>query len=116
MPDILLVEDSVVDVEIMREALTDLDFKGNLHVVEDGEVALQFLRKEENFQSVTRPDIVLLDLNLPKVNGQEVLQSASRPYRCSCSPRRVPISMSKPPTVWGQTATFKSQAVTTNSC
>mgnify|MGYP001569239482 CR=1 FL=1 len=72
--EILLVEDNPGDVRLAREALKDGKVLNNLMVAEDGEVALQMLRKEGKYRDSTTPDIVLLDLNLPKKDGLEVLQ------------------------------------------
>lgn len=72
---ILLVEDNPGDVRLTQEALKQSDFLTNLQVVGDGEEALKFLRKENNFAHVFTPDLVLLDLNLPKKNGFEVLET-----------------------------------------
>lgn len=69
-PRILLVEDSPTDVELTREVIThDLD------VVTDGEEALRFLRGEGERAGAARPDLVLLDLNLPRMSGLEVLRA-----------------------------------------
>lgn len=71
--DILLVEDNEGDVRLTREALNLTKFYNKLHVVEDGEEAMAFLRKEGKFANAPCPDIILLDLNLPKKDGREVL-------------------------------------------
>ncbi len=70
---ILLVEDSPTDVLLAREALEGAKILIDLHVVSDGVEAMQFLRGEAPFQSAIRPDLVLLDLNLPRKDGREVL-------------------------------------------
>jgi CheY-like chemotaxis protein len=70
---ILLVEDSPDDVELTREALTDAKLLMELSVVEDGNEALDFLRKSGKHQGARRPDMILLDLNLPGRDGREVL-------------------------------------------
>ncbi len=71
--EILLVEDSPSDVLIAREALSEARLINTIHVAEDGVQAMQFLRREEPFASAPRPDLILLDLNLPRKNGREVL-------------------------------------------
>lgn len=73
MVEILLVEDNPGDADLARETLTNSKIKNNLHVVTDGEKAMDFLRKQGSYASVPRPDIILLDLNLPRKDGREVL-------------------------------------------
>ena len=70
--EILLVEDNPGDVRLTREALKD-SAAINLHVVQDGEKALAFLRQVGQYAEAPRPDLILLDLNLPRKNGREVL-------------------------------------------
>ncbi|WP_414575825.1 response regulator [Anabaena sp. CCY 9402-a] len=70
---VLLVEDNPGDVELTRIALEDSKISVNLNVVEDGVEAMAFLRKQEQYADVPHPDIVLLDLNLPRKDGREVL-------------------------------------------
>ncbi|OGD53025.1 response regulator [Candidatus Bathyarchaeota archaeon RBG_13_38_9] len=71
--EILLVEDSAGDIRLTREAFKDGKVRNKLHVVRDGVEAMVFLHKEGKYSDVPRPDIILLDLNLPKKNGREVL-------------------------------------------
>jgi len=71
--EILLVEDSPADVLITREAFIQAKMINPLHVVKDGVQALAFLRQEGEYASTPRPDLILLDLNLPRKNGREVL-------------------------------------------
>lgn len=71
--EILLVEDSPADILITREAFQDARLMNTIHVVEDGVKALEFLRREGTYASAPRPDLILLDLNLPRKNGREVL-------------------------------------------
>src|SRR5574341_952327 len=70
---ILLVEDNPGDVRLTREAFKDGKVANTIHVVEDGEQALAYLRKQGKYADAQRPDIILLDLNLPKKDGKEVL-------------------------------------------
>ena len=72
--EILLVEDSPSDVALTREALVESGLRNNLHVVTDGESALDFMYHRGIYIDAPRPDLVLLDLNLPRRNGREVLQ------------------------------------------
>ncbi len=71
--DILLIEDSPADVRLTREALKEARVLNALHVVQDGIAALAFLRKQGQYAGSPRPDLILLDLNLPKKDGREVL-------------------------------------------
>ena len=70
---ILLVEDNLGDIRLTREALKESKISNSLHVVRDGVETFAFLRKEGIFKGVSRPDIIFLDLNLPKKDGREVL-------------------------------------------
>ena len=71
--EILLVEDNPGDVELTREALDDAKVANRLHVVDDGADAVEFLFRRGKFANAPRPDIILLDLNLPKKDGRQVL-------------------------------------------
>jgi len=71
--EVLLVEDSPGDVRLTREALKDAKVHINLHVAPDGAEAMAFLKREGDYANVPRPDLILLDLNLPKKDGREVL-------------------------------------------
>jgi CheY-like chemotaxis protein len=70
---ILLVEDSPEDVLLTREAFKDAKVANEIHVVEDGEAAMAFMHREGDYADAPRPDLVLLDLNLPRKDGREVL-------------------------------------------
>jgi len=72
--EILLVEDNPGDVRLTKEALKEGKVYSNLHTVKDGVEAMEFLRKQGKYKDVPRPDIILLDLNLPKKDGREVLE------------------------------------------
>ncbi len=71
--EILLVEDSPSDVLLTKRALNDAKINNRLHIVQDGVEAMAFLRKEPPYTNMPRPDLILLDLNLPKKSGTEVL-------------------------------------------
>jgi CheY-like chemotaxis protein len=71
--DILLVEDNPGDVDLTKEALTESKLLNNLHMVGDGIEALAFLYRQGKYANAVRPDLILLDLNLPKKDGREVL-------------------------------------------
>jgi CheY-like chemotaxis protein len=72
--EILLVEDNKGDVGLIEEVFEEAKIRYNLHVAEDGEEALLYLHGEGKFSGSPRPDIILLDLNLPKKGGREVLR------------------------------------------
>lgn len=71
--EFLLVEDNPGDVRLTREALNESKLRNRLNIVGDGVEALAFLRREGKYASAPRPDLVLLDLNLPRKDGREVL-------------------------------------------
>jgi CheY-like chemotaxis protein len=71
--DILLVEDNAGDTRLAIEALKESKLRNNLHVVTDGIEAIEFLYKKGKHAQASRPDLILLDLNLPKKDGREVL-------------------------------------------
>ena len=85
--EILLVEDNPGDVRLTREALVDGKVNNNLHVVIDGVDAMAFLRREGRYSDAVRPDVVLLDLNLPRKNGREVLAEVKNDPEL----RRIPV-------------------------
>ena len=71
--DILLIEDNLGDVELLREGLEESHLLHHLHVVTNGADALRFLHQEGAFRDALRPDLILMDLNLPGKGGQEIL-------------------------------------------
>lgn len=85
--EILLVEDNPGDVRLTREALVDGKVNNNLHVVIDGVDAMAFLRREGRYADAVRPDVILLDLNLPRKNGREVLAEV----KADLELRRIPV-------------------------
>ncbi|MDX1623532.1 MAG: response regulator [Gemmatimonadota bacterium] len=84
---ILLVEDNPSDIHIARAALEETTFLGELHVVEDGDRALDFLKRRDGFAMAPRPDLVLLDLNLPGRDGRQVL----REIKSDAELHRIPV-------------------------
>lgn len=74
MVEIMLVEDSEPDILLTEEAFSEARVRNRLHVVRDGEEALQFLRREGDYAAAPRPDVILMDINMPRKNGLEVLE------------------------------------------
>lgn len=85
--EILLVEDNSADVRLTREALREGKLHNKLHVATDGVDAMAFLRREGPYADAVRPDLILLDLNLPKKDGREVLED----IKADASLRSIPV-------------------------
>jgi CheY-like chemotaxis protein len=84
---ILLVEDNPGDVRLTREALKEAKFRNTLHVVGDGVEALAYLRQQGQYASAVRPHLIMLDLNLPRMDGREVLAAIKK----DADLRRIPV-------------------------
>ena len=85
--EILLVEDNPGDVRLTQEALKESKVTNNLSVAEDGVEALAFLKREGKYADAPRPDLLLLDLNLPKKDGRELLEE----IKANENLRRIPV-------------------------
>jgi two-component system, chemotaxis family, response regulator Rcp1 len=85
--EILLVEDNMADVRLTEEALREAPAPYSLHVIRDGEEAMAFLRQDGPYKDVPRPDIILLDLNMPRKGGREVLAE----IKADPDLRRIPV-------------------------
>ncbi len=84
--EVLLVEDNPGDVRLTMEALKEAKMHNRVNVVQDGMEAMDFLRKQGKFADATRPDLILLDLNLPRKNGREVLAEIKADESLKCIP------------------------------
>jgi two-component system, chemotaxis family, response regulator Rcp1 len=87
MVDVLLVEDNPGDVRLTKEALKEVKFVNALHVVEDGVEAIAYLRCQGRYAGQPRPDLILLDLNLPRMDGRQVLSVVKQDPEL----RRIPV-------------------------
>jgi two-component system, chemotaxis family, response regulator Rcp1 len=86
-PDVLIVDDNPADVALIREALTGSKHGSQIESVGDGVEAMAFLNRRDKFSNATRPDLVILDLNLPKKDGLAVLAA----MKAAPSLRRIPV-------------------------
>jgi CheY-like chemotaxis protein len=84
--EILLVEDNPADTRLIIEVLKDFKIKNNLNVVTDGVNAMEYLNKEGEYHDFPTPDLILLDLNLPRKDGREVLNEIKHDERFMCIP------------------------------
>ena len=84
---VLLVEDNPADVRMIREALAISRIPHQLHVVDDGEQALEFVRRQGKYSDAPQPDLMLIDLNIPRIHGHEVIAQV----RAEVPARRFPI-------------------------
>ncbi|MCI0562357.1 MAG: response regulator [Nitrososphaera sp.] len=76
--EILLLEDNAGDIRLLQEAFKECKVKSRLHVIENGEEGMAFLQRQGRYAHAVRPDIILLDLNLPRKDGREVLAEIKR--------------------------------------
>jgi len=76
--EILLVEDNPGDIRLIMEYFKGTDISHNIVVAQDGQTALQILKQEEEFADMKRPNLIILDLNLPRINGIEVLKEVKK--------------------------------------
>lgn len=86
MVEILLIEDNPGDIRLVKEVFKDAKLHNNLQVALDGEEAMKILRQDDEYFKAPRPDLILLDLNLPKKNGIEVLREIKEDERLKCIP------------------------------
>jgi CheY-like chemotaxis protein len=84
---VLLVEDNQMQAVLAKNAIGELESLELVHRAEDGDAALAYLRKEGDFKNAPRPDVILLDLNMPKKNGFEVLEEV----KCDAKLRAIPV-------------------------
>jgi CheY-like chemotaxis protein len=92
--DILLAEDNIGDIRLTEEAIKESKLKINLHIVMDGEEAMAYLRKSHQYINEPTPDLILLDLNMPKKDGREVLKEVKEDIKLKHIPVAI-LTMSK---------------------
>ena len=100
--EILLVEDNDSDALLVAHALSKARFASHLHRVSDGQAALEFLRQQGSYSSVPRPHLILLDLNLPKRGGLEVLEEIKEDENLKTIPVVVLTASDRSPYRYGQ--------------
>lgn len=84
--EILLIEDNLGDVRLIEEVFKDAEINNKIHVAHDGEKAIKILRQEDELVKSNRPDLIILDLNLPKMDGIEVLREIKGDESLKCIP------------------------------
>ena len=106
--EVLLVEDNPADVDLMKETLEDDKIRLHLNVVTDGEEAMNYLQKKGSYKNAVTPDLIFLDLNLPKMDGREVLAAIKNDSELKTIPVVI-LSTSD-----AETDVFKSYAIGAN--
>lgn len=86
VPRILLVEDNPADIRLMREVFTECDIRNEVRIARDGQQAMDLLLKPDAESKTYRPDLIILDLNLPKKDGRAVLQEIKNEESLRCIP------------------------------
>jgi CheY-like chemotaxis protein len=87
MVDLLYIEDDASDAEFAKSALSDTGYTNyRLHVIDDGEESLKYLDKSDSYGTAKKPDVILLDLNLPKVHGKDILRHVKASERLKAIP------------------------------
>ncbi len=94
--NILLIEDNPADARWLAEVFKDMDLKSELHIVKDGIEAMKYLHRKEDFKNSPQPDIILLDLSLPRMDGFEVLKKIKRDENLKSMPVVVVTSSNYP--------------------